>query len=234
MTERGERHVERSSEHFKIGPSQLSWDGVALHIDIDEVTVPIPRKIKGRVSVYPDRLFNFSTPLDPLGRHHWGPLAPSARVEVKLNQPSQNWQGHGYLDSNEGVEPIEVPFKEWDWSRSLLGDGSVAVMYDVQYKQGADQLLALKFHPDGQVTSFDAPSRITMKKTAWWLPRRMRSESSVNVAAQLEDTPFYQRAILESQLLGETVTSFHETLNVPRLVSPVVQGMLPWRMPRRP
>jgi carotenoid 1,2-hydratase len=161
-------------------------------------------------------------------------LAPSARVEVKLNQPSQNWRGHGYLDANEGVEPIEVPFKEWDWSRSLLVDGSVAVMYDVQYKEGADKLLALKFHPDGQITSFEAPSRIAMKKTAWWLARRMRSESSVSVAAQLEDTPFYQRAILESQLLGESVTSFHETLNVPRLVSPVVQGMLPWRMPRRP
>jgi len=34
-------------------------------------------------------------------------------------------------------------------------------------------------------------------------------------------------------LLGETVESFHETLHTDRLISPVVQAMLPWRMPRR-
>jgi carotenoid 1,2-hydratase len=39
--------------------------------------------------------------------------------------------------------------------------------------------------------------------------------------------------VLQSTLLGQQVSSFHETLNVPRLVSPVVQAMLPWRMPRR-
>jgi carotenoid 1,2-hydratase len=32
---------------------------------------------------------------------------------------------------------------------------------------------------------------------------------------------------------GETVPLMHETLDVKRLVSPVVQWMLPWRMPRR-
>jgi carotenoid 1,2-hydratase len=61
----------------------------------------------------------------------------------------------------------------------------------------------------------------------------MRSDGDVHICQQLEDTPFYQRAILESQLLGETVESFHETLNVARLTSKVVQAMLPWRMPRR-
>ena len=55
----------------------------------------------------------------------------------------------------------------------------------------------------------------------------------MRVVDQLEDTPFYQRALLSSELLGQTVQSFHETLYVPRLVSPLVQAMLPWRMPRR-
>jgi carotenoid 1,2-hydratase len=61
----------------------------------------------------------------------------------------------------------------------------------------------------------------------------MRSDGPVKVTHQLEDTPFYQRAVLRSSLLGETVDSFHETLNVPRLRSTAVQMMLPWRMPRR-
>jgi carotenoid 1,2-hydratase len=35
-------------------------------------------------------------------------------------------------------------------------------------------------------------------------------------------------------MLGQALTSFHETLNVRRLVNPVDRAMLPWRMPRRP
>jgi len=38
---------------------------------------------------------------------------------------------------------------------------------------------------------------------------------------------------LHSELLGEQVLSFHESLQVPRLRSPLVQAMLPFRMPRR-
>ena len=234
MTERGQRHNARSAERFVIGPSQLHWDGAALHIDIDEVGVPIPHRVRGRVTVHPQQLFDFSTPLDKLGRHRWGPLAPHARVEVALQHPAQRWSGHAYLDSNEGDEPIDTPFTEWDWSRSPMKDGSTAVLYDVQAKDGSDTLLALRFTPQGRIEPFDAPPRQALPRTAWGLPRRMRSPQAVRIAQQLEDTPFYQRAVLQSELLGETVHSFHETLNVPRLVAPIVQAMLPWRMPRRP
>ena len=233
MTERGSQFCSRTADHFQIGPSAMRWVGDSLHIDIHEVTVPIPRKILGTIVVHPQTLFDFSTPLDPSGRHRWGPLAPGARVEVALSSPAQSWQGHAYLDSNEGDEPIDRPFKEWDWSRSVLKDGSVAVLYDLQYKKGPDHLLALRFHPDGKLSTFEAPPRVELKPTAWRISRRMRSSSAVALVSQLEDTPFYQRCILQSQLLGEDVLSFHETLSVPRLVSPIVQAMLPWRMPRR-
>ena len=233
MTERGSRYCSRAADHFQIGPSALHWEGQALHIEINELTVPIPRKVQGKIVVHPQTLFDFSTPLEPSGQHRWGPLAPGARVEVALSAPSQRWLGHAYLDSNEGDEPIDRPFKEWDWSRSVLKDGSVAVLYDLQYQQGPDHLLALRFHPDGTISEFDAPPRVALKRTAWRIARRMRSQSSVELVSQLEDTPFYQRCVLQSRLLDEEVLSFHETLSVPRLVSPVVQAMLPWRMPRR-
>ncbi|MDP2263309.1 MAG: carotenoid 1,2-hydratase [Hydrogenophaga sp.] len=233
MTERGAAHCHREPDHFTIGPSQLHWDGTALTIAIDEVGVPLPRRIRGTVRVIPEQLFTFSTALDAGQRHHWGPIAPRARVEVDLQCPALRWSGHAYLDSNEGSEPVDRAFREWDWSRSMLADGSTAVIYDVEPGTPASRLLALRFHPDGRVTGFDAPPLQTLPPTAWRIPRRMRSDGPVGIAQQLEDTPFYQRAMLHSQLLGETVTSFHETLNVPRLVSPVVQAMLPWRMPRR-
>ncbi len=233
MTERGQRHCNRTTHEFQIGPSSLRWDGQSLVIDIDEVGMPIPQRIRGTVRVHPQGLFNFSTPLDAAGRHRWGPLAPHARVEVDLAHPGQRWQGHAYLDSNEGDEPIAKAFTEWDWSRGQLKDGSTAVLYDTEPKSIDGRLLALRFGTDGSVTPFDAPPSQRLPRTAWRIDRRMRSDGPVAVLQQLEDTPFYQRAMLQAQLLGESVTCFHETLNVPRLVSPVVQAMLPWRMPRR-
>jgi carotenoid 1,2-hydratase len=234
MTERGAAHCHRDAQQFSIGPSQLRWDGDTLVIDIDEVGVPLPQRVRGQVRVHPQQLFPFSTPIDPQGLHRWGPLAPSARVEVKLTNPLQSWQGQGYLDSNEGDEPIDRSCREWDWSRSPLKDGSTAVIYDIQGQtpQG-DKLLALRFTPQGEVLPFEAPARQPIPRTLWQIQRRMRSDGPVQVVEQLEDTPFYQRALLQSTLLGEQVQSFHESITMSRLVSPVVQAMLPFRMPRR-
>lgn len=233
MTERGERHCSRDATRFVIGPSQLHWDGQALRIHIEEIALPLPRRIRGTVTVHPQQLFNYSTPLHPLGAHRWGPLAPRARVEVDLSHPEQRWQGQAYLDSNEGDEPVSRAFRQWDWSRTPLPDGSTAVLYNLEPGTSDERLLALRFKRDGQVEDFDAPAIQRLPRTLWGIDRRMRSDGPVRVAQQLEDTPFYQRAVLHSRLLGHEVESFHETLNVPRLVSPVVQAMLPWRMPRR-
>lgn len=235
MTERGSDHVQRDASSFTIGPSSLHWHRDHLEIDICEIGMPMPLPVRGKVRVYPSSLSTFSTALDDQGRHRWGPLAACARVEVEIDKPSQRWSGHGYLDSNEGDEPVSEPFREWDWSRALLSDGSAAVIYDVQQKQGEDRLLGLRFSPNGHIEEFAPPPRHSLELTRWRIPRRMRSEGDapVRVIDMLEDTPFYERSVLKSRLFGEDVISVHETLNVPRLVSPVVQYMLPFRMPRR-
>jgi carotenoid 1,2-hydratase len=232
MTERPQGSVVRESNAFVIGPSCVHWDGSALHVDFDEWSVPIPRRLKGRVSVYPDQLFDFSTALDHQARHHWGPIAPFARVQVDLSHPAQSWKGHAYVDSNEGVEPVAQAFTQWDWSRAHMSDGASTVLYDCQFHEGPDRLLALRFLSSGQVEPFEAPARETMPKTAWGLERRLRSERALGRIQSLEDTPFYQRAVVQHQLLGETVSSFHETLNANRFASAWVQALLPWRMPR--
>ena len=234
MTERGRHSIARSARSFTIGPSSLRWTGEHLEFDICEVGMPLPRAVRGKVRVYPSSLSTYSATLDDRGRHRWGPLAACARVEVEMTHPALRWRGHGYLDSNEGDEPISEPFSEWDWSRALLSDGSAAVIYDVQQRNGADRLLGLRFFPDGGVDSFIPPSRQTLELTGWRIARRMRSEGEapVRVIDMLEDTPFYERSVLKSRLFGEDVISVHETLNVPRFVSPVVQWMLPFRMPR--
>jgi len=191
--------------------------------------------VDGTLRVWPKALSTFNTPLDDAGRHRWGPIAPCSRVEVHLQRPAVRWQGNAYLDSNEGDEPIERPFTDWDWSRSMLADGSTAVIYDVRQKQGGDRLITQRFRPDGSSEAFEAPPRHGLPRTAWRIGRTMRSDAGTppRVHETLEDTPFYVRSVLRSGLFGEQVTSVHETLNVPRLVSLPVRMMLPWRMPRR-
>jgi carotenoid 1,2-hydratase len=232
MTERGRRLCMRDATRFVIGPSQMRWDGTSLNVHIDEVCAPVPRPIRGHIRIQPQQLFNFSTALDPHGLHRWGPIAPASRIDVHLLEPAQCWSGQAYLDSNEGDEPIENAFHQWDWSRSLLADGSTAVLYDLQYASRQEQLLALRFDRQGAVHPFEAPARRLLAPTRWRVARRMRSSAPVQIHAQLEDTPFYQRALVNSELLGQPVRSFHESLSIPRLVSPLVRAMLPWRMPR--
>lgn len=235
MTERGEKQVSRSATEFVIGPSKLRWDGDKLIVQIEERAVPFGQKVSGTVELYPNTLFNFSTPLDAAGKHRWGPLAPSARVKVSLNSPDLQWEGNAYLDSNEGDEPISESFHEWDWSRAEMSGGRTSVIYDVREKSAHENVLALTFNPNGTIDHFEPPPRQALPKTFWGIQRHMRNQSAkgLEVVQVLENTPFYTRSVLNSELLGEKVLSFHETLSVPKLTQTSTQLMLPWRMPRK-
>ncbi len=235
MTERGRAQLHRSAREFVIGPSRVRWDGQAMVFDIDEVSVPLPQRVRGQVRVFPQGLCRFVAGLDAAVQHRWGPIAPCARIEVDLQHPSARWSGHAYLDSNEGDEPVDRGFKEWDWSRTVLADGSTAVIYDVRPTAGPDRVIAQRFAPDGSSAAFEPPPRQRLPRSKWGLPRTMRSDAgtAARVVQTLEDTPFYVRSVLSSGLLGENVTSVHETLDLARLVSLPVRLMLPWRMPRR-
>jgi carotenoid 1,2-hydratase len=233
MTERSRRHVGRDSTRLAVGPSQIDWDGQCLHIRLNEVCVPWLQPLKGHIKLWPDALFNYSVPLDPAGNHRWGPLAPTGRIEVQLDQPDLKWQGRAYLDSNEGDEPLEHAFHTWDWSRTQHTDGSTEVTYDLHGPDRPDRLLRLRFEPSGQVEPLEQVPVRPLPATLWRVPRRFRGHDHPRVAMQLEDTPFYQRCLLSRPALGPQVHTFHESLSIPRFVSPLVQAMLPWRMPRR-
>ncbi len=235
MTERSRRWVHRAADRFVVGPSRLHWDGSDLVIDLDEVGVPIPQRVRGRIRVRPRATSSFVTALDGAGAHRWGPIAPCAAVEVDLEAPVARWTGHAYVDSNEGDEPLERGFHTWDWSRSTLADGSTAVIYDTRRRGGSEHVIARRFLPDGSDEAFDVPPRQVLRSTGWRIPRAMRADpgQTVTVRQTLEDTPFYSRSLLDASLFGQPVTTVHESLSVPRLESLPVRLMLPWRMPRR-
>ena len=235
MTERGRSQLTRSAHECRIGPSSLKWDGQALTIDFDEINVPIPMRVRGRVTVRPEGLSRFVTALDHAGRHRWGPIAPCARVQVELDNPAASWNGHAYLDSNEGDEPVDQGFRDWDWARAGMANGDTTVVYDVRPRHGPDRVVAQRFDRLGQATPFEAPPRHRLPASGWRIARSMCSEPKhpPQITRTLEDTPFYVRSLLKTQLLGEEVTAIHESLDIPRLVSLPVRLMLPWRMPRR-
>lgn len=239
MTERGRAQLTRSARELHIGPSRVQWDGQSLSIDIDEISVPWPRRVRGRVRVHPQGLCRYVAALDAAGRHRWGPIAPCARIEVEFDRPDLRWRGHAYLDANEGDEPVERGFRGWDWSRALLADGSTAVVYDVRPRSqgGAEspRVIAQRFAPDGSSSPFDPPAHFTLPRSKWGLRRTTRCDAATPARVQqtFEDTPFYARSVVEASLQGERVTAVHETLSVPRLTALPVQFMLPCRMPRR-
>ena len=232
MTERGRAGVEREPDHFQVGPSGLWWEGDVLHIRIDEVAVPWPARIRGVVRVHPAARRDHPEPLDAAGRHRWTPIAPVARVEVDLERPSLAWSGAGYLDANVGDEPLEAAFRRWHWSRAAMPDGT-AILYDVERRDGSRLSLAVRAAADGRLTPIEPPPLATLPRTGWRIARATRSDAGALVARTLEDTPCYARSLVDGAILGQAVRAVHETLDLDRFRSPVVQMMLPFRMPRR-
>ncbi|MCC5868728.1 MAG: carotenoid 1,2-hydratase [Gammaproteobacteria bacterium] len=235
MTERGAGDLARERDRLVIGPSELHWDGNQLRIRFDEITMPVPSRLRGEIRVTPTALTGQVFALDAPGRHHWSPFAPGAHVEVRLEQPQLFWQGHGYFDGNFGDEPLEQGFTDWDWSRARLPDGSTAVLYEARARAVADErLLALHFGADGRVQNFAPPKMVRLPRSGWRVARATRAqEGNARVLRTLEDTPFYARSLLNTTLLGHEVTAMHESLSLTRFSQPIVQCMLPFRMPRR-
>jgi carotenoid 1,2-hydratase len=233
LTERGRAVVRRTHDALAIGPSMLAWDGSALTIDIDEVTAPLPSRIRGRVRLHPRALVDRTFALDAAQRHRWSPLAPDARVEVALERPALRWAGAGYLDSNAGDAPLENAFSGWHWSRAHRAGGS-SVLYDVVRRDGGHVSLALQFDSAGGIRAFSPPPVAPLPQTGWRVARATRSEveSAAKVLTTLEDTPFYARSLISAHLHGAPVTAVHESLSLDRFRSGWVQMLLPFRMPR--
>jgi carotenoid 1,2-hydratase len=231
MTERLHGAIGRTADSFTVGPSHLSWDGKSLTIRIDEISVPIPARIRGTVRVIPTAITQRAFTLNEDGDHVWWPIAPCARVQVTLDRPHLHWQGDGYLDMNCGATPLEQGFTDWQWARGATRDGA-AILYKAQRRDGSRVDLAMTFDPQGTMQAFAPPPPVTLKRTGWRVARSVPSDDAADIVRTLEDAPFYARSVVSAKLLGEPVTLMHESLSLDRFRLPVVQAMLPFRMPR--
>jgi len=233
MTERGRRQLKRSPLELQIGPSGLAWDGGRLRVVIKERAMPLPCRVEGEVELVPESNSMAALQLDAHGRHLWYPIAPYARVSVRLARPKMSWSGTAYTDSNVGTEPLADAFRNWSWSRSIEG-ARTRIYYDIERRDGSTHALALSFAPGESGSAIDAPDLVRIGRTKWRLPLNVRSQRSEG-ARKLEvweDGPFYARSLVQHRLDGRPEISVHECLSLERFERPWVQALLPFRMPR--
>ncbi|QZH75047.1 MAG: hydroxyneurosporene dehydrogenase [Erythrobacter sp.] len=236
MTERPSRAVARDADLLAIGPSSLRWTGEALEIDIVErdkrLFNPWQRPVRGKIRIIPEALNGVAFALDPQSRHRWHCLAPRARIEVDMQKPGLRWQGGAYLDSNFGSESLEKGFRVWHWSRAHTAKGGV-VCYEGVRRDGSHFASALRFGADGMPQIEEPPLVAPLPNTLWQMERKTRADRGhASVIKTWEDAPFYARSTLKTRLFGEAAVAVQESLDLDRFASPVVQFMLPYRMPR--
>lgn len=231
MTERGSKHVIRSPQKFSVGPSSMAWVNDSLAIDINERCVPVPFSLRGRVTLTPGEVYDSPIALDAHHKHFWQAVAPQARVSVEFEHPKLSWSGSAYHDMNWGEEPLERGFRNWTWLRANTTTGA-QVLYDVERRDGTRFLFGRRYL-QGDIFNTSLPPTHPLSFGIWGMPRIAHSEKPPRLITKLEDAPFYTRNHIEMTLDGERCEAFHESLSLDRFVSPIVQMMLPFRMPRR-
>jgi carotenoid 1,2-hydratase len=231
MTDRRRNALHRGRDFLTIGPSGLEWDGTMLTVRIEEVTAPIPSRLRGVVRLRPAALSTRAFTLDSDGRHRWQPIAPRSRVEVELESPALRWSGAAYFDTNAGSAPLEQDFRGWDWCRAALTDAT-AILYNAERRDGSAVALALRAKDDGELEDVAPPPPAELPRTLWRLRRPTRAEGPAHVVRTLTDAPFYARSEIHTRLLGQEAPAVHESLSLDRFRSSAMYLMLPWRVPR--
>jgi carotenoid 1,2-hydratase len=235
LTERGSRRVARGARELAVGPSSMEWDGTELRIAFDEITAPVPSRLRGRVRVRPLDVTGEVFALDAAGKHAWSPIAPVATAEVDLESPRLRFRGAAYFDANAGDEPLEQAFSSWTWSRSSRA-GETAVTYDVLRADGSRGLLAKVFGAGGAARDLGDLQPMPLGRTRWGVDRSIQVDgrTSPRLLRTLEDTPFYARSLASASFGGQASTVVHEALSLDRFKQGWVRFLLPFRMRREP
>ncbi|MEL6244865.1 MAG: hypothetical protein AAFQ85_05885 [Pseudomonadota bacterium] len=232
MTERGRGDVSLWPDRFEIGPSMIRLERDTLVIDVNERSAPTFRRMQGQIRVSIPQFTGCAFKLDAQDKHRWRPLSPSVEVEVAFQKPNVSWSGRGYLDSNDGDEPLEEGFSIWDWSRIELAEGRTAILYNTSPRGEEARRMALVFNRDGTVEDTDPPETGALPSTSIWRIARPSGSTDSRVIKTLEDTPFYSRSMIEAEFGGRRQRAMHESFDGDRLRQGWVKALLPFRMPR--
>ena len=234
MTDRGRSALKLSEDTFTVGPSSLHWDGDKLIIDINEISWPHCQKLSGQVIIRPRATASVELPLKDDGSHIWRPFAPSSDIEVRLNRPGWNWDGHGYFDANFGTAALEDDFSYWTWGRFPVPGGSVT-FYDADRRDGSKLAVAVRFDDNGTVEEIDAPPLTRFGRSRWLVRRDTRADGGYRPreVKMMLDAPFYSRSAVRTKIFGHETVGVHEALDLNRFASPLLKPVLACKVPRR-
>ena len=236
MTERGSNSVSRSADKLSIGPTNITWKGRYIVIDLDEITVPIPSRLQGQITVELPALCQSVFAIDGKGNHLWWPAGSSSKIAVDLKRPNLSWKGTAYFDSNRGIEPLENCFRYWDWYRAPTSLGETIITYNTHPLNDELGSLAIRIGEHGFVEKIQDLASYELPKTPIWRMRRETradAQSVSKVIRTFEDTPFYSRSLIANNIGGKQLAGFHESIDFERFRKRWVQFLLPFRMPRR-
>jgi carotenoid 1,2-hydratase len=242
MTERGRSRLFRDRQRLAIAASEFRQRDGRFEIDFDEVFLPwpghrlVPKRLSGTIVIEPRFLNMHGFDLDQAGCHRWLPVAPSSRVTLRCAAlPDGGWAGQGYHDMNWGNRPLEADFRGWDWARGLGPEGQSVIVYDSVQADGARRAFGVLFDREGRLEAFAPPARQALPRGFWGVQGGVACDpdTAPRIMRKLEDSPFYRRSLVATQLNGEEIEMLHETLDCRRLSMPLVRLMLPFRMPRR-
>jgi carotenoid 1,2-hydratase len=203
-------------------------------VSFAERTAVAGRPLEGEVWLHPSATFDAPLAIDHRGRHFWWGVAPHSRAEVEIRRPrGLRFSGHAYHDANFGSEPLEAGFRRWNWSRARLGDQTV-VLYDSERRDGSRGAITRSFAADGELGDFALPQPIDLGRTRWGIDRATRCDAGgrARVVRSLEDTPFYARSEILTDIGGAQVAAVHESLDLDRFKRPLIQHMLTYRIRR--
>ncbi len=235
MTDRGRGALVRTDHSLTVGPSSMVWRDGRLTITLDEVSsLPLISRMRGTITLTPSGVTGVELPLTDDGAHIWRPFAPTCTIDVDLNDPAWQWQGHGYFDANFGARPLESDFRFWTWGRYPVRGGALCV-YDAVRRDGTTLDAAFRFAPDGSAHNALAPPRTDFGKSRWGIRRETRADPGTMPREVLPmlGAPFYNRAAVTTVMHGERMTGVHEALDLDRYASPWVKALLAVRVPRR-
>ena len=233
MTDRPRTALQRGPDFLQIGPSGMEWDGNALTIRIEEVTAPIPSRLRGTVRVIPQAISTRSFLLDAAGRHRWQPIAARSRVEVALESPRAALVRPGLFRHQCRRRAAGAGFRRLGLvPRADAGPDGGAVQRAAARRHGAVAGLARRRR--WTVEDIEPPPAAALPRGSWGVARPARSEDGrARLVRPLEDTPFYTRSEIRTRLLGrEAATAVHESLALDRFAALPIQVMLPVKVPR--
>jgi carotenoid 1,2-hydratase len=101
-------------------------------------------------------------------------------------------------------------------------------------RDGADTSMALRIDNDAVFVTTEAARHTPFARTAWGISRSVAVDpgTPVRLLRTLENGPFYARSLVAMNVHGRPALAVHESLSLDRFASPLVQAMLPFKMPR--